>query len=615
MTNLSRPGLYDPPVGQRFSRRQLLALLGAGTAGAAALAAGSARFAALAVPGADASSHREAPLISQDPVADNTDVYAFRSPDNPSTVTLIANFIPFEFPAGGPNFFKFGDDVLYEIHIDNNGDALPDLSYQFTFTTVVQNPNTFLYNTGPIGSLTDPNWNVRQNMHVAVVDANGKSTLLGSGLPTPPVNIGPKSTPNYNALAAAAVSTLSNGAKVFAGQRADPFFVDLGSLFDLLTIRKLPGNAGAGVNGLNGYNVHSIVLQAPIGQLTANGSAPADPKDPNAVIGVWSTASRKSMSVLSTAGQAPVDSGAWVQISRLGSPLVNEAVIPVGHKDLWNSSQPKDDGQFLKYVQDPEPSRLLNALYKIAVPPTPRDDLVAIFLTGIPGATMPPKVTPSEQLRLNVAVPLSATPNRMGVLGGDLQGYPNGRRLNDDVVDISLQALAGAAYPLFHSGFKADPLAGKLGDGVDGPSVLPSNTFPYVALPYQGYDFSGGVAAAPNITGVVGAPASGIAELGASSTGSLTGSTGGAYASYQISNPSGSAVKLALTYSPVTAPLGKQIGIEVYQGGAKLTGATDANSAGSVSATVTPSSSGGAVLVKVANYVQGDTITYTLTRS
>jgi len=319
------------------------------------------------------------------------------------------------------------------------------------------------------------------------------------------------------------------------------------------------GNAGAGVNGLNGYNVHSIVLQAPITQLTANSSAPADPKDPNAVIGVWSTASRKSMSVLSTAGEAPTASGDWVQISRLGSPLVNEAVIPIGHKDLWNSSQPKDDGQFLKYVQDPEPSRLLNALYKIAVPPAPRDDLVAIFLTGIPNATMPPNVQPSEQLRLNVAVPVSATPNRMGVLGGDLQGYPNGRRLNDDVVDISLQALAGAAYPLFHAGFKADPLAGKLGDGVDGPSVLPLDIFPYVASPYQGYDFSGGVAAAPNITGVVGAPASGIAELGASASGTLTGSTGGAYTSYQISNPSGAAVKLTLTYTPVTAPLGKQI--------------------------------------------------------
>lgn len=614
MTSLLRSRLIGPSVGRLPSRRQFLTLLGAGAAGAGALASGVVRLSALAVPGADASSHREAPLISQDPVADNTDVYAFRSPDNPSTVTLIANFIPFEFPAGGPNYFKFGDDVLYEIYVDNNGDALPELSYQFTFTSSVQNPNTFLYNTGPIGSLTDPNWNVRQTMTVTMVDGTGKRTPLGSDLPTPPVNIGPKSTPNYDALAAAAVSTLANGAKVFAGQRADPFFVDLGSLFDLLTIRKLPGNAGSGVNALNGYNVHSIVLQVPITQLTANGSAPTDPKDPNAVIGVWSTSSRRSMSVLSTTGKASSASGGWVQISRLGAPLVNEAVIPIGSKDLWNSSLPKDDAQFLKYVLDPEPARLLNALYKIAVPPTPRDDLVAIFLTGIPNATMPPKVTPSEQLRLNVAVPVSATPNRMGVLGGDLQGYPNGRRLNDDVVDIALQALAGAAYPLFHPDFKADPLAGQLGDGVDGPSVLPSGAFPYVASPFQGYDFSAGVAVAPNITGVVGAPASGIAELGMSSSGSLTGSTGGAYANYQISNPSGSAVKLTLTYSPVRAPLGQQIAIEAYQNGAKLVGATDSNSAGSVSTTITPSS-GSAALVKVANYAQGDTIAYTLTRS
>ncbi|HEV7214033.1 MAG TPA: DUF4331 domain-containing protein [Chloroflexota bacterium] len=601
------------PFRRRPSRRQFLSLLGAGAAGAGALATGVALFPDLAIPGAEASNHRSAPLIRADPVADCTDVYAFVSPDKPDTVTLIANWIPLEQPAGAPYFYNFGDDVLYEIKIDNNGDALPEITYQFTFKSTITNPNTFLYNTGPITSLTDPNWNLRQRMSVAMVDRTGKSTPLGTDLPTPPNNIGPKSTPDYGALAAAAVTALPSGQSVFAGPRADPFFVDLGSIFDLLTIRRLPGNAGGGANFLNGFNVHSIVIQAPITQLTANGSKPTDPKDPNAVIGVWATASRRSMRVLNP-GTAATSSGDWVQVVRLGSPLVNETVIPTGKKDLFNAVQPSGDAQFLSYVTDPEPARLLNALYKIKVPPTPRDDLVAVFLTGIKGLTMPANVKPAEMLRLNLAVPVSGTPDRLGVLAGDVQGYPNGRRLNDDVVDISLQALAGAAYPLFHPGFTPDPLADKLGDGVDGPASPPMPTFPYVAPPYQGFTYSAGEATAPSSGPTAGAPASGIAELGKSSSSSLAGNSGGAFAAYQISGPSGGAVTLTLSYSPVDGTSGAGIDLEVYQNGSKLGSATDAANSGTITLKLTPAS-GSAVLIKVGNYIPGLTITFTLTRS
>lgn len=432
-----------------------------------------------------ASSHREAPMISMDPTADNTDLYAFVSPDKPDTVTIVASFWPFEEPAGGPNYFTFGDDVLYEIYIDNVGDAKAHITYQFKFNTVVGNGNTFLYNTGPIESLDSKNWNVKQFYGVTRFD-NGKTTVLGANLKTPPSNIGPKSTPNYEALSNAAVQDLSDGSKVFAGQSDDPFFVDL-NVFDLLTIRKLPGNMGGGVDGLKGYNVQTIALQIPMTQLTQGNAKVSGPTDPNAVVGVWSATKRQATRVLKAGGKSE-GSGDYVQVSRLGAPLVNEVVVPLAAKDLWNNSEPKDDAQFLGGVTDPELAKLFKALYNIQVPPAPRDDLVAIFLTGIPGATMPPTSTlkPSEELRLNMGVPPSAQPNSLGVVGGDLAGYPDGRRLADDVTDISLKAVAGAAYPLFHPDFKADPLAAQLGDGVDANDVPFRTAFPYVALAHQG---------------------------------------------------------------------------------------------------------------------------------
>jgi hypothetical protein len=306
--------------------------------------------------------------------------------------------------------------------------------------------------------------------------------------------IGPKSTPNYDALAAAAVTTFKDGTAVFAGQRADPFFVDLGAVFDLLTIRPgAPGNKGGGNNDLAGMNVQTIALQVPIAALTSSGKAPTDSKDPAAVIGAWTTSSRRATRVLKGDGTQS-GSGDWVQVSRLGHPLVNEVVVPLGAKDLWNSSKPADDKQFLGGVTDPEAAKLLNLLYGLNVPPAPRNDLVTIFLTGIDGLNKPANVTPSEELRLNMAIPPAKCDteggrphffgNRLGVLGGDLAGYPNGRRLSDDVIDIALQAVAGRTP--FTPQFNVFP-NNALGDGVDQPDVAYWSAFPYAGTPSVGY--------------------------------------------------------------------------------------------------------------------------------
>jgi hypothetical protein len=450
-----------------------------------------------------ASSHREAPLITQDPRADGTDLYVFTSPEDNGTVTMVANYIPLQVPYAGPNFYNFDPDVLYAIKVDNNGDNQEDITFELRFRTEVRNGNTFLYNTGPINSLDDADWNVRQFYTLTRVDGSGRRDLV-TDAPVPPANIGPKSTPDYDALAAAAVRPLPGGGQVFAGQRDDPFYADLGAVFDLLTIRKLPGNAGGGVDGLAGHNVHAIVLQVPTAQLSANGQPvnKGDLGNPNAVIGAWTTASRPKMRVLDPGKQT--SSGDMVQISRLGNPLVNELVIPLAVKDAFNGISPSQDvaAGALPLVLDPEPARLLKALYNVAVPTAPRSDLAAIFLTGIPGsvlglpgATAPMNVpagaqTGSEMMRLNMGTPPTAVDagNRLGAVGGDVTGYPNGRRLADDVVDISLRAVAGATFPLTNPGFTPDPLAGQLGDGVDKNDKAFMSAFPYLSSPWQGFD-------------------------------------------------------------------------------------------------------------------------------
>src|SRR5262245_5357882 len=366
-----------------------------------------------------AARQREAPSIATDQLADNTDVYAFVSPDAPDTVTMIGDWIPLEAPNGGPNFYKFGDDVLYRINIDNDGDADDDIVYEFRFKTRIQNNQTFLYNTGPIASLDDPNFNIRQTYSVTRIDRQGRH-LLGDNLTTPPVNVGARSTPNYDALADAAIHTLSDGSRVFAGQRDDPFFVDLGSVFDLLGLRPfnaahvIPLPPAPGVDGLKGINVHSIAIQVPKTRLTHDGSVGTDPDNTNSIIGVYSTTLRRRLRIENDRDDHDNDRGDdWVQVSRLGMPLVNEVVIPLGKKDRFNASDPRNDQQFASFVLNPEPARLIPVLYPgVNVPPAPRNDLVAIFLTGIPGLNQPKNVRASEMIRLNMAIPPSASPNR-----------------------------------------------------------------------------------------------------------------------------------------------------------------------------------------------------------
>jgi hypothetical protein len=442
-----------------------------------------------------ASSHREAPLISQDPMADNTDVYAFRSPDAPNTVTIIANYIPLEPPASGPNFPAFDDTVLYEIHVDNNGDAQDDLTYQFRFHTTTRNPDTFLYNTGPISSLDDPNWNRPQTYDVTLVrngpGASSRSQVLGEGLTTPPDNIGPRSTPNYDALATAAVHTLPGGIQVFVGQRDDPFFVDLGSIFDLAGLRPfnplhaIPLPADTGHDGVARFNTHSIVIQVPITQLV---------QAPQTTIGIYASASRQQVRILSKNSDGVNNNGPFVQVSRLGEPLINEAVIPLGQKDFWNRSDPRDDSQFAQFYTSPEVSRLEKALYAALMPidTTGRTDLVTILLTGVPGLNFTGS-TKADLLRLNTSVvPTAAVGNgnRLGVLGGDFAGFPNGRRLEDDVVDIELRAFAQGYGPAVHAalGLPDKSPNDLLGDGVDANDKPFLTSFPYVASPFQGYE-------------------------------------------------------------------------------------------------------------------------------
>ncbi|RAQ98176.1 DUF4331 domain-containing protein [Thermogemmatispora tikiterensis] len=448
------------------------------------------------------SSHREAPEIAKDPVADNTDVYAFVSPDRPETVTLIANYIPLQEPAGGPNFYEFGDDVLYEIHIDNDGDALADITYQFRFETEVRNPDTFLYNTGPITALDSPNWNRRQFYTVTRLEEDGTSKVLGRHLACPPCNIGPLSTPHYEELAKAAIHQLPGGGQVFAGQRNEGFYVDLGAIFDLLDIRPLqnlhlfPRPPQPGVDATKDLNVHSIALQVPKSSLTREGYAAADHKNPRSVIGVWASASRQKVT-LHDHEQEPAHTGPWVQVSRLGNPLFNEVIVPLGQKNLWNRLAPKDDAAFVKYVEHPEVARLLPVLYPGVFPhlqalTAPRADLVAILLTGIPAGLIDgfqnfTGSKPADLLRLNVAIPPSSKPNIFGILGGDLAGFPNGRRVFDDVVTIELRAVAGATYPLIDHNYTPDAAVSKLTGGVP-PRTNYLKHFPYLATPKSGFD-------------------------------------------------------------------------------------------------------------------------------
>jgi hypothetical protein len=424
-----------------------LALIVLAIAGAAVLAAATRDAGPQA---SQASSHREAPLISEDPAADNTDLYAFRSPDKPNTLTIVSNWIPGEDPAAGPNYYTFSPRARYNIKIDRTGDGKPEVIYRFHFGR--KTGDLFLGNT------------VQPYSVEKIVGTSSQIIARGQ---TPPNNIGPRTLKgkDYRQLAASRVTSLPGGGKVFAGQRDDAFYADIGAIFDLLAIRKGTGNQGGGKDFFAGYAVHAIALQIPISQLDTKSH----------VIGVWATTDRQQVKVHN--GRARMR---WSQVSRLGNPLVNEVVIPTALKDLWNHWTPSRDKYFQRFYRTPILAKVMNQLYHLGVPEKNRKDLVSVLLTGVND----PKLnytgpTLADMLRVNLSVPVTPPSDfsRLGVLGGDLQGWPNGRRLGDDVVDIAEQAVAGA-------------LVGKkvpLGDGVDGPDRPRLPVFPYEADPASGY--------------------------------------------------------------------------------------------------------------------------------
>jgi hypothetical protein len=422
-------------------------LLGVGATATVAAAAVGAGLVGPTPGSGTASSHRDAPLISEDPTADNTDLYAFRSPDKPDTVTIISNWIPAEDPAAGPNYYTFSPSARYNIYIDRTGDARPDITYRFRFKR--GNGQLFLGNT----------------VQPYSIERNGRVIMRAS---TPPNNIGNRTLTdvfketNYRDVAAKFVKPLPGGGSVFAGQRDDAFFGDIGAIFDLLAIRKGTPNGGGGKDFFAGYAVHSIALQLPISQLDAK----------NSTIGIWTSTDRRNVAV-----NGKVKSG-WTQVSRLGNPLVNEVVVPTKFKDVWNRSRPVNDKQFAGPVLEPILAKLMNQLYKVNAPEKNRDDLVAVFGTGINGLNYTGP-TVADMLRLNYSIPVTpkTSASRLGVIGGDNGGFPNGRRLEDDVIDIAERVMAG-----FLKGNKVE-----LGDGVNSGDVAPMGFFPYQHDPASGF--------------------------------------------------------------------------------------------------------------------------------
>lgn len=451
--------------------------------------------AAIAVTVAVGSSHREAPGTMLDPSADDTDLYAFTAKDAPGSLTVVGNWIPGQNPANGPNFFRFDDRARYYINVDNTGDGKRDIAYRFQFKTSVRNGNSFLYALPGASGYGDPKLNVLQRYSITRLTYHyrGRGThvrehVIARSLPVAPPNIGPKTFPNYQAFVDGAIRRLSDGTKVFVGQRDDPFFVDLGATFDAINVRRLTGNQGEGKDDFSGMNISSIVLQLPERLVTKDGKAVAGADAGNAVVGVYQSTERRRLEVSNQAGIAKrrharrASAGQWVQVSRLGNPLVNEVVIPLGKKDQFNRTSPDQDAALYgSYVVKPELAAVLNALFRIGAPEDDRTDIVQALLQGLPrlnqhaGIRGPPAV---DTLKVNLGVAPAATENRFGVIGGDTAGFPNGRRLGDDVVDIELQVVAG-----FLKGNRVP-----LGDGVDQNDKPFLSTFPYVPAPDSGFD-------------------------------------------------------------------------------------------------------------------------------
>ena len=465
------------------------------------------------------ASHREAPLISADAAADHTDVFAWMdgavrtsgstTAATENRVNLVVNVSPMQDPAGGPNFWLFDPAVRYDIKIDNDRDARPDITYSFRFTTHVRNKNTFLYTTGQVTSRKDADLNVYQTYDLIKTKEGGRPVVIANDIYTAPVNVGPRSNPDYAATAAGAVKSLSSGGKVFAGQRDDPFFVDLGSIFDLGGLRPfnglhaIPLAPAEGIDDLQANNVLTLALQIPTYQLT-KGSKVYAATNARATIGVWAANYRQSTTTINTNGTV-TRSGSWRQVSRMGNPLINEVIIPRGLKDRWNARAPRYDYVFEKYYLKPELAGLINGLYPALMDTrtTGRSDLSLILLNGLPGLNSTGSVR-ADMLRLNTGIAAcTADPadddvgmcRRLGAFyddtdPADLAAWPNGRRPTDDVTDMELRAVADGYGAKLNALFGVPNLSpnNTIGDGVNTNDRDALSVFPYLAVPSNGYD-------------------------------------------------------------------------------------------------------------------------------
>ena len=399
-----------------------------------------------------ASSHREAPAIAEDQYADNTDVYTFISPENPDNLVVVANYVPLLIPSSGPNFYRFSDNVAYDVHFDNDGDARTDVTYRFLFETTVQNGDTFLYNTGAVTGLDDANLNVRQTYDLLRIDRRGWSyDVVASDVPVAPWNVGDRSFPDgsYEGVALGAVTQAPNGARMFAGPRDEPFFVDL-HVFDLLGV--------AGAPTTDGVNVMSIVLELPIDDIANGGARPASGETgPTSVVGVHATASRRRARIIRRKGPE-LHRGRFVQVSRLAWPLVNEVVVPLKDKDKFNRSRPEQDLDNIgAFVLFPELTGLLNAVLNAGCAATPAEGRTDIAALLSPNGT-----DIADLLRIDITAGQTFAQS----------GFPNGRALEDDVVDTLLTVICNNGAPL--------------GDGVDGNDLAFPATFPFLASPHSG---------------------------------------------------------------------------------------------------------------------------------
>lgn len=493
-----------------------------------------------AVTAAWGANHREAPLTAIDVKADITDWYAFVSYDNPSKVTMILNVDPLLSPSNGPNYFPFDSEVLYEMKVDNTFDAEEDVKIQFRFSRPdIRLPGVFTGFLGAGGGIAAPanspspvapgtpiippaitaldgagsqGLSLRQTYTVTVLRKTGSTwtTVFSSGtrqLIAVPSNVGPRTMPSYDALAAQGIYDLGGGVKVFAGTADDPFYIDLGATFDTLNYR--PSAFGTGVpavltdaqdaddtrnfapDAVSGFNVNSIAIELPITMLTRDGALHAA-GDPLAVIGTYATTSRPRIKTQpSSPGGLPGLSGNFVQIQRMGNPLINEVLIGTGDKDKFSMSEPKNDAQFANYVLDPLLARAINAAYGGAVPiPTPpRTDLLPLVQYQAPicpGCSSAQAGPVADLLRLNTGIPATAAASRkrLGFIAGDSAGFPNGRRVSDDVTDISVRAVVGLLKGAPYNGFPNN----RLGDGVNANDKAYQATFPYVGFAQSGRD-------------------------------------------------------------------------------------------------------------------------------